>query len=210
MAPMGEHPVSATLDGVDECERLAAIDRLHDLFVGGRLSLERFSCALELVFAAAGRVDLAAALAPLPPMVQLTPPARRLTEPLTVRTPDGRLQLGAGWQLAAETTVSTGFGAAQLDLTVASWDDRRVNLHLETWGSIEILVPKGVAVQLIGGSGCSGLESLSAPVPGGPVLQISTSGPTGVIKIRHPKEPKSGRLARRRRRRGAPRSIEWS
>ena len=38
---------------------------------------------------------------------------------------------------------------------------------------------------LAGGAGRVHLESLSTPVPGGPVLRISTSGPAGVIRIRH-------------------------
>ena len=59
---------------------------------------------------------------------------------------------GPGWQLAADTTVSTGFGTARLDLTTASWDAQDINLRLETWGSIEVLVPEGVAIQLVGGS----------------------------------------------------------
>lgn len=101
---------------------------------------------------------------------------------------DGDIQLGSGWQLAADTTIRTGVGAAQVDLTVASWDAHHINLRLETWGSIEVLVPEGVAVQMVGGPRSVHLESLSAPVPGGPVLRIFTSGPTGVIRIRHPRE----------------------
>jgi hypothetical protein len=117
-----------------------------------------------------------------------------------LQAPDGGLRLGSGWQLAADTTIGTGFGAARLDLTAASWDAHRIDLRLQTWGSIEVLVPKGVAVQIGGGSGGVRLESLSPPVPGGPVLRISTSGPTGTIRIRHPKKRNAGLFARRRRR----------
>jgi hypothetical protein len=106
--------------------------------------------------------------------------------------PDSALELGSGWQLAAETAIGTGFGAARLDLTAASWDVHQINLHLQTWGSIEVLVPEGVAVQMLGGSASVQLESLSPPVPGGPVLRVATSGPTGVIRIGHPKK-RSGR-----------------
>ncbi len=131
----------------------------------------------------------------LAPLVRLTPASRRLARPLVLQTPDSSLQLGSGWQLAADTLISTGFGAARLDLTAASWDTDQINLRLETWGSIEVLVPEGVAVQVVGGSACVQLESLSAPVPGGPALRISTSGPTGVIRIRHPKERNRGPFA---------------
>ena len=103
----------------------------------------------------------------LPPLVRLTPASRRLTKPLILQAADGGLQLGSGWQLAADTTISTGFGAARVDLTAASWDSCQINLHLETWGSIEVLVPEGVAVQMVGGSGDIHLESLSTPATGG-------------------------------------------
>ena len=137
----------------------------------------------------------------LPSLVRLTPASTRLTGPLVLQTADRNLQLGSGLQLAAETTVSTGVGAARLDLTAASWDCDLITLRLETWGSTEVLVPEGVAVQIVGGSGNVRLESLSLPVPGGPVLRISTFGPTGVIRIRHPKGRSGRPLMRWRRRR---------
>lgn len=201
MVPMNNDlPVTTALDGVDEDDRVSAIGRLHDLFGSGELSHECFSGVLEQVFAALGHADLEIAMLALPPLVRLTPSARRLAKPLVLQAVDSDIQLGSGWQLAADTTVRTGFGAAQLDLTAASWDTQQINLHLETWGSIEVLVPEGVAVQMVGELGGVHLESLSAPVPGGPVLRISTSGPTGVIWIRHPRESTGGWFKRWRRR----------
>ncbi len=189
----------ALLDGVDEGARVAAISRLHDLITGGGLSLERFSAILEQVFAAASHAELEAAMLALPSLVRLTPASQRLARPLVLHVPDSALQLGSGWQLAADTAICTGFGVALLDLTAAIWDLDQINLRLQTWGSIEVLVPKGVAVQVLGGSGSVELESLSPRVPGGPVLRISTSGPTGVIRIRHP-EKHNGRPFTRLRR----------
>jgi len=202
MLRVNEHlPVAAPVDEVDEDDRAAAIARVHDLFIAGNLALEKFSELLEQVFTAPGRADLEAAMLTLPPLVRLTPTSRRLTKPLILHAGDGGLQLGHGWQLAADTTISTGFGATRVDLTAASWDSSQINLRLETWGSIEVLVPEGVAVQMTGGSGHIHLESLSTPATGGPVLRISTSGPTGVIRIRHPKEHNEGWITRWRRRR---------
>src|ERR1019366_1619829 len=203
-----DRPVSPPLDEVDEDARAAAIAWLHDLFSGGKVSLERFSGVLEQVFAAPSHADLEAAMVALPPLVRLTPASLRLARPLVLQAADNVLQLGSGWQLAADTTIGTGFGAARLDLTAASWDTQQINLHLETWGSIEVLVPEGVAVQMVGGSGSVQLESLSPPVPGGPVLRISTSGPTGVIRIHHPKASNGGLFTRWRQRRstGSPSS----
>src|ERR1035441_1803041 len=123
-------PIAAPLDGVDEDDRVAAIARLHDLFSTGELSLERFSELLEKVFAAPGHADLEAAMLALPPLVRLTPNSRRLAKPLILQAADGGLQLGSGWQLAADTTIRTGFGAPRVDLTAASWDSCQINLHL--------------------------------------------------------------------------------
>lgn len=201
MMPMHKDlPVATALDGVDEDDRVSAIARLHDLFSAGELSHQCFSGVLEQVFAAPRHADLERAMLALPPLVRLTPSSRRLAKPIVLQAADGDIQLGSGWQLAADTTIRTGVGAAQVDLTVASWDTHHVNLRLETWGSIEVLVPEGVAVQMVGGPGSVHLESLSAPVPGGPVLRISTSGPTGVIRVRHPREPNGGPFTRWRRR----------
>ena len=194
MVPMIKDLLATTvLDGVDEDDRSSAIARLHDLFCAGELSHECFSAVVEQVFAAPKYADLEIAMLALPPLVRLTPSSRRLAKPMVLQVADGGIQLGPGWQLAADTTIRTGFGKARLDLTAASWDAQQINLHLETWGSIEVLVPQGVAVQMFGGQGSVHLESLSAPVPGGPVLRISTSGPTGVIRIRHPGSATMGR-----------------
>jgi hypothetical protein len=201
-------PVSSPPDEVDEAARVAAVSRLHDLVSGGGLSLERFSGILEQVLAAASHAELEAAMLALPPLVRLTPASRRLARPLVLHVPDSALRLGTGWQLAADTTIDTGFGVARLDLTAASWDVCQINLRLQTWGSIEILVPKGVAVQMLGGSARVQLDPLSPAVPGGPVLRISTSGPTGVIRIRHPKKRSGGEFTRwRRRHRRHPSSL---
>jgi hypothetical protein len=178
-------PRTAPPHQIDEEARDAALARLGDLFSRGEVSHACFSGALEQLFAAQGHDDLARAMQELPPVVRLTPCARRLATPLVVQTADGEVALGAGWQLAAATTIRSGVGAARVDLTTASWDTLHVSLHVETWGAVEVLVPEGVAVQMAGGAGRVHLESLSTPVPGGPVLRISISGPAGVIRIRH-------------------------
>jgi Domain of unknown function (DUF1707) len=206
MVPVLEDRPVPPLDGVDEEDRTAAIDRLHELVRGGSLSLERFSAALEQVLAAVDRTDLEAVMLALPAsLVRLTPTSHRLGQPLVLQA-DGDLTLGSGWQLAADTTISVAFGTARLDLTAASWDANVINLHLETRaGAMEVIVPEGVVVQMVGGSGRVQLESLSPPVPGGPVLRISTSGPTGVIRIHHPNKRRGGPITHWRLRRAAGR-----
>src|SRR3974390_281596 len=103
-------PAAASPDEVDEEDLVAAIARLRDLFSAGALSHERFSGILEQVFAAPVHADLERAMLPLPPLVRLTPASRRLARPLVLQAADGGLQLGSGWQLASDTTISTSFG----------------------------------------------------------------------------------------------------
>jgi hypothetical protein len=186
------------MNQVDERGRAAAIWRLNQLFSCGNLSFDLYSGLLNLVFAATAQSQLESAMLALPPVVRLTPAPRRLASKLVLQAPDGDIFLGPGWQLGAETMVRTGTGFACLDLTTASWDALQVNLRLETWGAIEVLVPRGVAVQLTGGTARIELDVLTPPIPGGPVLRISTSGPAGVIRICHPKERRDGPIERMR------------
>jgi len=202
-----DYPISAPVDGADESARIAAIARLHDLFCAGILSYDCFSSFLDQIFSAPSHTRLEAAMSALPSIITLTPASQRLTGPLVLRTADDDLQLGSGWQLAADTSISTGIGAARLDLTAASWDADQIHLRLQTWGSMAVLIPRGVAVQVVGGSGRLQLESLAPSFPGGPLLRISISGPTGVIRICHPTEGNSAPSTRWRRRRRAVRSC---
>jgi hypothetical protein len=196
--------VHAHPDGTDSEDRAAAIARLHDVFADGGISFVHFTVVLDRILAAPDHADLEVAMVTLPPLVAMTPAWRRLGRPLVLRSADGRLPLGPGWQLAARTTVSTGSGVARLDLTAASWDARQIDLRLETWGTIEVLVPEGATVVRAGGSRPVALFPLAPAVPGGPVVRVSTVGPEGEMRIGHPGKRCRTRLLRPRRRHPAP------
>lgn len=199
MVPVTTRPVPAPMNGMDGEDRATAVARLHDLFAGGEVSFDAFSEALDKLFDAPDHAGLAEVMLALPPLVRMTPAWLRLAKPLVLRAADGRLQLGPGWQLAGRTTVSTGPGAARLDLTAASWDAHQIDLRLETWGSIDVVVPAGVAVQVAGGSRPVQLRSVAPPVPGGPTVRVSTNGPAGVIRVCHPEAHDASRSVRWRR-----------
>jgi hypothetical protein len=184
-------------DPVNDADRLTAIARLHDLVHRGELSLDRFSDRLEQVLAANEHVDLEAAMAALPSVVRLTPASRRLAQPLVVDAGIGRVELGAGWQLAADTTISTQTGKARVDLTAASWDAQEVNLHLRaSTGHIDVVIPEGVGIQMVSTTGRVELDRLAPPIPGAPLVRVdAVATSTGRIRLRH----HSKRSVRRRR-----------
>lgn len=202
LAPVADElAVPEPLEPVDDTDRVAAISRLHDLVAGGGLSLDRFSSGLEQVLAATSREELEAAMTVMPSLVRLTPGSRRLAQPLRVDAGIRRLDLGAGWQLASETSITTSTGKCGVDLTQASWDAREINLSLETaTGRIEVVIPEGVAVQVVSARGRVTLESLTPPVPGAPILRVTAAASTGRILIRHPRKPRPRRWLRRRHR----------
>jgi hypothetical protein len=172
---------------VDDAAREAAIARLHEVFSAGAISLKRFSDALDGVLGAASRADLGDALSGLPPVVTLTPVGRRLRAPLVLDAPAGGTYFAECSQLAARTTVRCGTGRTLLDLAAASWDALEIDLRLESWGRVTVIVPEGVAVQLAGGLARVALGPLRSALPGAPLLRISAFGPAGSVSVRHPR-----------------------
>ena len=83
----------------------------------------------------------------------------------------------------------------RVDLTEAEFDERVIDLHVYTgWGSITIIVPVGVAVQVIHHRG--GVDSrLEPPVPGLPLIRLDVTTNIGKVRLRHPGRP--GRKPRR-------------
>jgi hypothetical protein len=187
-------------DVVADGDRVRAVGRLQDLVGSGQLEVDRFSAALEEVLAAQTHTNLETAMAALPSLVRMTPATRRLVQPLNINAGMGRLDLGAGWQLASETSVRTDSGRCRLDLTQASWDACEIDLDMQTvMGTIEVIVPEGVAIQMLSARGSVKLHSLAPPVPGAPLLRVTAVGISGEIRIRNPTRPRRWRPRRWRR-----------
>ena len=122
----------------------------------------------------------------LPAPVEFTSPDRRLARPLKIRGGMGRLRLAGRWQIARETHVSVHLGSVRLDLTEAEFDGHVIDLHVYSgWGSITIIVLRGVAVQIIHHEG--GVDSrLDPPVPGLPLVRLDVTTHIGRVHLRHP------------------------
>jgi hypothetical protein len=111
---------------------------------------------------------------------------RRLARPLEIHSGLGRLRLAGRWQVAAETHISADLGSVRLDLTEAEFDDRVIGLHVYSgWGSITIIVPRGVEIQVVRHRG--GVDSrLDASVPGLPLIRLDVTANIGRVHLRHP------------------------
>jgi len=190
-------PIAA--DPIGDADRVTAIARLRDLFAAGELSYDDFSRALDQALAASTHAELESAFARLPLPVRLSPMSRRLTSPVVVEARMSSLDLGTGFQLGADTSIVATTGSVYLDLTAASWDAREIDLRLKTkTGTIDVIVPRGVAVQPVLLKGQIVLDDLEPPIPGAPVLRVEATARMGVIRLTH--DPQSHSTRRKRHR----------
>ena len=175
-----------------------ATDFVKELYAAGDIDAERLDAGIAGVLAARTEAEVAEVVRSLPAPVALTSPDRRLTKPLEIHTGLGRLRLAGRWQVAKETHISADLGSIRLDLTEAEFDDHVVDLHIYTgWGSITIIVPHGVEIQVIRHRG--GVDSrLEPPVPGLPLIRLDVTTNIGRVHLRHPQAQD-----RKRRRPGA-------
>ena len=180
---------------MDEDAQRRATEFLKELYAGGSIDADRFDAGVAGLLAARTDAQLAEVVRSLPSPVALTSPDRRLAKPLEIHSGMRRLRLTGRWQVARETHVSADLGSVRIDLTEAEFDGRVVDLHAYTgWGSITIIVPRGVAVQIMHHRG--GVDSrLEPPVPGFPLVRLDVTTNIGKVRLRHPGRP--GRAPRR-------------
>ena len=173
-----------------------ATEFLKELYAAGRIDEGRFDSGVAELLAATSDAEVAEVVRALPPPVALTSPDRRLDRPLEIHSGMRRLRLAGRWQLARETHLSADLGSVRVDLTEAEFDDRVIDLHVYTgWGSITIIVPRGVAVQVIHHRG--GVDSrLEPPVPGLPLIRLDVTTNIGKVRLRHPRPPGRKRRGR--------------
>ncbi len=186
---------------MNEDAQRRATEFLKELYAAGGLDAGRFNTGVAGLLAATTDTELADVVRSLPPPVALTSPDRRLTKPLEIHSGMRRLRLTGRWQVARETHVSADLGSVRIDLTEAEFDDRVIDLHVYTgWGSITIIVPRGVGVQIIHHRG--GIDSrLEPPLRGLPLVRLDVTTSIGKAHLRHPAAPGGKRRWPRARRR---------
>ena len=169
-----------------EDARQRATEFVKELYAAGEIDADRLETGVAGVLAARSEAELADVVRSLPAPVALTSEDRRLARPLEIHSGLGRLRLAGNWQVARETHISADLGSIRLDLTGAEFDDHVVDLHIYPGcGSITIIVPPGMGVQVIRHRG--GVDSrLDPPVPGLPLVRLDVTTNIGRVHLRHP------------------------
>jgi hypothetical protein len=182
--------------------RQQAVEFLRELFATGDIDASQFDAGLSLLFAARTEAEIAGVIRSLPVAVAIPDPRRPRAEPLQIHSGIGRLRLSGRWQVASKTHVSAGLGSVTLDLTAAEFADRVIDLHVYTgMGSITIVVPRGVGVQVVKHRG--GVDSrLYTPVPGLPLIRLDVATNIGRVHLRYRAATVALHRERRARRRG--------
>lgn len=177
---------------VRDGERDEAIDLLAEAATDGRLTLDEYSERADKALTAVTRDDLAGLTSDLggrPATTSVAVPAgdplraERVVAMFASETRRGR------WRVPARLAAAAVFGECMLDLQDASLYSRTTEIRAQAlFGSIEILVPEGVEVQMTGMSLFGSREcrvDQDAPA-GAPVIEIRGHAVFGHIAVRHP------------------------
>jgi hypothetical protein len=164
-----------------DTDRDIALALLREAAVDGRLTIEDLAERAEVVHAARTRDDVAAATAGLAPAVVVEQAEQRHRAVLSSMVRDGR------WTLAPRNRFTAVLGTLRLDLREAVLPGPEVEIDaVPVLGTVEILVPEGVHVEVTGGGLLSSQQlRLPGPAPGGaPVVRIRAGGALGTLRVR--------------------------
>jgi hypothetical protein len=164
-----------------DADRDRTIALLRDATVAGRLTLDEFAGRVE-------RAELARTQGELEPLTEDLPAAGSADLPLHHRAIFARLERRGRWELAPRATLLSVCGTVVLDLGRVTLHGPLTELRVRNWfGTVTVLVPRGVQVEVDGG-GAFGTREVelpdTGPVVNAPRLRIRTSGPGGTLRIR--------------------------
>jgi len=179
--------ITSAAERASDSDRDHVVGLLRDHCALGRLTLDEFSERMGSALAARTRGDLDAVLADLPasskPLAQVAPRrARRwIVAVMSESESKGR------WRLGEHTSVIALMGQCHLDLSRAEINGPEVVITaVGIMGSIEIVVPEGIDVELTGLSvmGQRRLEMRDVPVlRGSPRILIRAFPIMGEVKV---------------------------
>jgi hypothetical protein len=168
-----------------DADRSKAIVTLRDATVEGRLTLDEFADRVQ-------RAELARTDTELAEIVADLPSAGAADEPVKHGAWFSRLTRSGRWELAAKSKVLSVCGTIDLDLGQATLHGAETVMHVRNvFGTVTILVPRGVRVSVDGG-GAFGSRDVelpdTGPVGDAPRLRIITSGVGGTLRVKTSRE----------------------
>ena len=162
-----------------DAEREATIEQLRVAAAEGRLTFEELADRIEAAGTARTRQELAPLTADLPAGA-----GAGHAEPIRVRTL-GDLKRSGAWVVPAECEFRSALGSIKLDLREANIAAEVIVIDaFTTFGTIELVVPEGVEVD-VRASGKLKQQSLPAAPPGAPRIVLKGGTVFGTVKVRH-------------------------
>ncbi len=165
-----------------DAEREHVCSLLREASVEGRLTLDEFSQRVDRALAGRTRADLAAVTSDLPAVRPAREPVR--TSVAVLSSVDRR----GFWRVGEQSSVVAVMGSCKLDLRGALIAGPVTTIEaVVVMGSLEVIVPEGVEVELEGGSfmGSRTLELAGGPPPiGAPVVRITGMSIMGTVTVR--------------------------
>ena len=170
-----------------DADRDRVVNLLRDHCAVGRLTLDEFSERTGAALVARTRGDLDTILADLPPASQPSVQAPRRRARRWIVAVMSESQSKGRWRLGEHTAVVAVMGECHLDLSQAEIDGPDIVITaVGVMGSIEIVTPEGIDVDLTGMSimGRRSLEVHDAPVlRGSPRILIRAFPIMGEVKV---------------------------
>jgi hypothetical protein len=173
-----------------DAERDLAVARLREAAAEGRLTLEEFGVRMERALAARTRDELVQLSLDLPVTAYRTSPPLELAIPTVGRELAilGSVKRTGRWRLGHEVEAVAVLGSATIDLRGAMIDSPLITIRaIAICGSVDVLVPAGVEVQM---DGVAVLGSRDVkihhdpPPPGAPIVRIECTIYLGSVTAR--------------------------
>jgi len=189
--PNSDSTPTSDLVPIADLDRERAAELLQHACGDGRLTLEEFSVRVGAVWAADSSGELRRATADLAPAPVVG--SSRTVEKVTCVFSENK-RIGR-WRMPRLLRVLTVFGESELDLREAQTDAEVVEITGQClFGSVKVIVPEGVEVDLAGAAVFSSKALRLAPVPrlaGTPLVRVAINVYFGEIQVRS-QGPNSG------------------
>lgn len=170
---------------VADADREVAAKRLQEAVADGSLELSELEERLDAIYAARTRAELDVQISDLPVVQAPNLPALNLV------TKSGSLRKKGYWRVPSHIIADCTSGSIKLDFTEAECFHREVTVQISARsGSVVLIIPHGWAVDLDQASAASGSvvnRIRERPRPDAPIIRVSGTVRSGVIRARYPR-----------------------